>query len=112
MKKRAALRQFMYLLRRLPARAAAVSGAAALVLVIFSFAAPLPAAFAPLFTGGGGWFEEFIRLISGGRFRAVVGFTIAQAAGSTCIALLLGIPGAFLVARRNFPGKRLFSALS
>jgi thiamine transport system permease protein len=96
--------------------AAAIAGVLALLLVILAFAAPLPAAFAPLFAGSdwGGVFglNEFIHMITGGRFRAIVGFTLAQAAGSTCIAVLLGIPGAFLIARRKFPGKRFFSALS
>jgi thiamine transport system permease protein len=42
----------------------------------------------------------------------VLGFTVGQALLSTALTLLLGLPGAYVVARYDFPGKRLFLALT
>jgi len=42
----------------------------------------------------------------------VLGFTIGQATLSTLLTLLLGLPGAYLLARFDFRGKSLFQALS
>lgn len=39
-------------------------------------------------------------------------FTLTQAALSALLAVLLGLPGALLAARRSFPGRRLLLALS
>lgn len=44
--------------------------------------------------------------------RAVIGFTIWQAAISTALTLLLGLPGAYILAHYDFRGKRLFRALT
>jgi len=71
---------------------------------------PLVAAFAPVFEGGvltnlGRAFDEprFIRSFSYG---------LSQAFVSSLLAAAIGIPAAFLLARRKFPGKRVLSALS
>lgn len=42
----------------------------------------------------------------------VLGFTIGQAVLSTLLTLLIGLPGAYLLARYDFRGKSLFQALS
>jgi thiamine transport system permease protein len=42
----------------------------------------------------------------------LLGFTIWQAALSTLITLMIGIPGAYLFARYQFPGKSLLQALT
>ncbi len=42
----------------------------------------------------------------------VIGFTFYQAALSTLLTLLLGLPGAYLLARYDFPGKSLLRALT
>ncbi|MEW6568041.1 MAG: iron ABC transporter permease [Chloroflexota bacterium] len=44
--------------------------------------------------------------------RRVVGFTFGQAALSTLLTLLLGLPGAYLLARYRFRGKSLLRALT
>ncbi|MGC9358539.1 MAG: ABC transporter permease, partial [Anaerolineae bacterium] len=57
-----------------------------------------------------------IRALAEGLFSAgtarIVGFTIGQAALSTLLTLLLGLPGAYIYARYDFPGKNLLSALT
>jgi len=42
----------------------------------------------------------------------IVAFTLEQALLSTLLALILGIPGAYILARYDFPGKGLFRALT
>lgn len=44
-------------------------------------------------------------------YRHVILFTIEQAIGSTVLTLLLGLPGAYLFAKYDFPGKRFLKAL-
>ncbi len=44
--------------------------------------------------------------------RRVIGFTFGQAFISTVLTLLLGLPGAYVFARYDFPGKRLIQALT
>ncbi|MCX2967535.1 MULTISPECIES: ABC transporter permease [Streptomyces] len=41
----------------------------------------------------------------------VVGFTVGQAAASTALTLALALPGAYVFARFDFPGKRLLRAV-
>jgi len=71
---------------------------------------PLAAAFSPLFDGG--MFSNLVRAFSEPRFVRSFGYGISQAAASAVLAALVGIPGAFLLARRQFPGKKILSALS
>ncbi len=42
----------------------------------------------------------------------IIGFTVGQAALSTLLAVLLGLPGAYLLARTDFRGKSLVRALT
>lgn len=46
------------------------------------------------------------------RLRGIIGFTIGQALLSTLLTLIVGLPGAYLVARYSFPGKSLLMALT
>ncbi|MCX7854605.1 MAG: iron ABC transporter permease, partial [Anaerolineae bacterium] len=46
-----------------------------------------------------------------GQVGRVLGFTVYQAALSTLLTLVVGVPLAFLFARYEFPGKRLWRAL-
>ncbi|MGC9348083.1 MAG: ABC transporter permease [Anaerolineae bacterium] len=55
--------------------------------------------------------ELLRRLTSRGNLR-VIGFTFGQALLSTLLTLLLGLPGAYVFARYDFPGKRLIQSLT
>ncbi len=54
----------------------------------------------------------FIQALSSKNIQNVLWFTIWQAVLSTLLTLLLGLPGAYLMARYNFRGKALVQALS
>ncbi len=49
-------------------------------------------------------------IISSPYYRRVILFTLEQAALSTFFSLLVGFPGAYLLARKNFPGKQMVKA--
>jgi thiamine transport system permease protein len=53
-----------------------------------------------------------IRTITDGNTLRIIRFTLLQAFLSTLIALLMGLPGAYFLARTVFPGKRLLKSLS
>jgi len=44
--------------------------------------------------------------------RAALGFSLGQAGLSTILAMLVGFPGAFFIARYKFPGRRFFLSLA
>ena len=71
---------------------------------------PLAAAFMPLFDGGAA--ANLVRAFADPRFFRSFAYGLSQAAASAVLAAAIGLPGAFLIARRDFPGKRLLSALS
>jgi thiamine transport system permease protein len=54
----------------------------------------------------------FIEAITSSSIRGILWFTIWQAALSTIITLLIGLPGAYLFARYDFRGKSLLRALT
>lgn len=54
----------------------------------------------------------FLEAISSPSLRRVLGFTVLQAGLSTLLTLMVGLPGAFLLARYKFPGKSLILALT
>lgn len=62
-------------------------------------------AFAPAAAAGSGVFPV-------GRLLSALRFTVTQALLSSVVAIVLGLPAAFLVARRNFPGRRFLMSLS
>ncbi|HTX73345.1 MAG TPA: ABC transporter permease subunit, partial [Rectinemataceae bacterium] len=55
--------------------------------------------------------EGFATLTENRSIRALL-FTLSQATASTVAALLIGLPGAWLVARFRFPGRRLLKSLA
>lgn len=59
-----------------------------------------------------GLLAPFLEAIQSAYLWNVVWFTIWQAAVSTFFTLLIGLPGAYLLARYQFPGKTLLQALS
>ncbi len=71
---------------------------------------PLAAAFSPVLDGG--VVRNLARAFSEPRFVRSFGYGISQAAASTVLAALVGLPGAFLLAKRRFSGKKILSALS
>jgi len=94
--------------------AGAVIGLAALVAVAAGFFAP---ALVALFgvagvgdsAGNGGFAGSAVRL---SRILSALRFTLAEAALSTLVAVAVGFPAAFFVARRDFPLRRFLLALS
>ncbi|MCR5620264.1 MAG: iron ABC transporter permease [Treponema sp.] len=71
-------------------------------LATLSFVLPLAKAFSPLF-GGGLPTSEYGIL----RLARITGYTAKEAAASTLLALAAGLPAAFLVSRRTFPGRKV-----
>lgn len=59
-----------------------------------------------------GWFAPFLAASFSPSVRGVLGFTIGQALLSTLLTLLVGLPGAYLLARFDFRGKALLRALT
>jgi thiamine transport system permease protein len=58
------------------------------------------------------FFTPFVSALTSPSIQRVLAFTIGQAALSTLLTLLLGLPGAYLFARYTFPGKSLLQALT
>jgi thiamine transport system permease protein len=59
-----------------------------------------------------GFLQPFQEALRSPYIRGVLWFTLWQATASTALTLLLGLPGAYLLARYNFRGKALLQALS
>ena len=62
--------------------------------------------------GEAGPVTQFVTALTSPAIRGVLWFTIWQAAVSTLLTLLLGLPSAYLMARYDFPGKSLMMALT
>ncbi|RZV40846.1 MAG: iron ABC transporter permease [Acidimicrobiia bacterium] len=56
-------------------------------------------------------FTPFVEVLRSPSFRGVAWFTIWQAVASTALTVLAAMPIAYVLARYEFPGKRLISAL-
>ena len=67
-----------------------------------------------LFPAGGGSFsiENIVMVLSSEYNRRIIVFTIVQALLSTLFTIIIGLPGAWLLATRDFPGKKLLKAVS
>jgi len=66
-----------------------------------------------LFNSNGSFtLEKIIRVLSSEYNRRIITFTLFQALLSTIFTILLGLPGAWLLATKNFPGKNLLKAVS
>jgi thiamine transport system permease protein len=59
-----------------------------------------------------GWTADLVAAVTAPATLRVLGFTIWQAALSTLLTLLVGLPGAYLLARYSFRGKSLLLALT
>jgi len=62
--------------------------------------------------GGAGLAAPFLEAFGSPSIRSVLWFTVWQAAFSTLLTLLVGLPGAYLLARYQFRGKGLLQALT
>jgi thiamine transport system permease protein len=62
--------------------------------------------------GEGGWAQPLAEVFTSPAIRGVLGFTFGQAALSTLLTLLFGLPGAYLLAHYQFRGKSLVQALA
>ena len=71
---------------------------------LLSFALPLAKAWSHAFAGGAAASYGALQLLR------ITGYTFAEATASTLLSLAVGIPAAFLVARRSFPGRRLLAS--
>lgn len=60
----------------------------------------------------GGILAPFAEALYSRSIRSILAFTFYQAALSTLLTLIVGLPGAFLLARYRFPGKSLILALT
>jgi thiamine transport system permease protein len=83
-----------------------------LFLLIFYFY-PLGTIFRVSLTwDGGSALDALLARLFGSTTLRTLGFTFGQALLSTTLTLLLGLPGAYIFARYDFPGKRLLNALT
>jgi thiamine transport system permease protein len=80
-------------------------------LAVFYFF-PLASIFELSFARSQSWWQPLIDVLANAGLLGVLGFTFWQAAISTLLTLAVGLPAAYLVARRRFPGKSLLRALS
>ena len=62
--------------------------------------------------GEGGFFDPFLRLMSEPYYLGRLWFTFWQAAASTLLVLMLGLPSAYVFARYRFPGRSLLLAVT
>ncbi len=62
--------------------------------------------------GQGGLAASFLQAFGSSSIRSIIWFTLWQAALSTLLTLLFGLPGAYLMARYDFKGKSLLQALA
>ncbi|TSB26128.1 iron ABC transporter permease [Streptomyces benahoarensis] len=89
-------------------------GLLALPLVFFAlfFAYPVAAIVGRGLTDGGHWqFGRLTAVLGDPDILHVLGFTLWQAAASTGLTLLVALPGAYVFARFDFPGKQLLRAV-
>ena len=80
-------------------------------LAVF-FVYPLAAILARSFGGGALGVDAFQALLSDSYYLGRIWFTVWQAALSTLMTLVLGLPAAYLFARHEFPGKTVLKALT
>ncbi|WP_443076722.1 ABC transporter permease [Streptomyces sp. TRM 70361] len=96
--------------RRAAALRLALTVPPAVFLALF-FAYPVAAITARGLYEGGRWHpERFAEVLTDPGVLGVLWFTLWQAAASTVLTLLLALPGAYVLARYDFPGRRLLRA--
>ncbi len=91
-----------------PARLVAYGVPAAFLAVFFAY--PVASIVATGLAGEGG-LASAAEVLTRGRTWDLVWFTTWQAVASTALTLVVGLPGAWLVARVRFPGRTLFRAV-
>lgn len=80
-------------------------------LAVF-FAWPAATLVARGFHDGSSWtLAGLARVFASERTWRIIGFTLGMAAAATLACVVLGLPGAFLLYRRRFPGRRWLRAL-
>ena len=82
-----------------------------LIPTLILFYIPLGVILVEALKGGDGP-SPFVRLFSNPYTFRVIGFTLWQALVSTVVSIVLGLPGAWLLGRAHFRGKRLLKALT
>ena len=87
-----------------------ILGPVAFLAVFFVY--PLVAILARSFSGGALGLESFSGLLSDSYYLGRIWFTTWQAALSTLLTMVLGLPAAYLFARHEFPGKTVLKALT
>ncbi len=95
-------------------RSAARLGLMAVPAVFFAlfFAYPVAAIVGRGLRDGGHWqFGRLTQVLGDAGIRQVLWFTTWQALASTALTLLIALPGAYVLARLDFPGKSLLRAL-
>ena len=105
--------------------ALAIIGCLAFALVMLSFLVPACLSIIPAFAGASGagisgagsagaasTTASAKESLAMGRLLAAFRFTLTEALLSSIVAIAIGLPAAFLVARRDFPGRRALLALS
>lgn len=91
---------------------AAVFSALLLVALLLAFLVPSVAAVIPAFTSGSGISAESDRALTSVRVLYALRFTVVEALLSSIVAVIIGLPAAFLVSRRKFPFRRFLLSLS
>ncbi|MBL8966635.1 MAG: iron ABC transporter permease [Spirochaetaceae bacterium] len=89
-----------------------LGGPLALGFLVLVAAAPLAAALFRAASSEGGLSRALSQALADPATFAALAFGLKEAAASALLALLIGLPGAWLVARHDFPGKRLLKALA
>jgi thiamine transport system permease protein len=80
------------------------------VFLGYFFVYPLVRILATGLTGGEGALDPIADVLGSASLRAVAWFTLWQAIASTLLTLVLGIPGAYVLSRYEFPGRTLLRA--
>ncbi|MCX7026981.1 MAG: iron ABC transporter permease [Spirochaetes bacterium] len=79
------------------------------LLPFLAFAAQGLKAVSPSVLGPGTWLSEHLFTST---LRSALSFSLLQAGASTVLAVLIGLPGAYIVAKYRFPGRKLLFSLS
>jgi len=86
--------------------------AAPLVFLALFYALPMAQVLRLSLTRGAGLAAPFVEVLRSPLQRDILGFTFLQASLSTLLTLLVGLPGAYLLARYSFRGRSLLLALT
>lgn len=100
---------YQYLVRALPRHLLWIAPLTFMALFYFY---PLARIFHLSLARAEGLADPFVEALLSPSIRSVIGFTFWQATVSTGLTLLIGLPGAYLLARYGFRGKSLLQALT